>query len=75
MMILELDRKFFLFFIENARRAYLELFSNEFKIPNFHDDLDEQFEMSLGSIQNSNELCSSSKQYKNKQRKPLWFNK
>ena len=39
--------------IEKARKAYLELLSNELKTPNLHDDFDEQFEMFLESAQNS----------------------
>ena len=60
--------------MESARQACLELFSNELKIPNPYDDIHEQFEMFLKSIQNSIELCSSVKQCKQKKRKPLCFN-
>ena len=37
----------------------MELISNELKLSNLYDDLDEQFEMFSESTKNSFELCSS----------------
>ena len=54
-------------FNEIATQAYLELLSNELKMPNLYDEFDERFQLLLESIQNSIELCSYLKQCKMKE--------
>ena len=58
------NKAFPFIYIENARHVYLELGSNEVKMPNLYDGNDEQFEMFSEPIQSSVELSGSLKQCK-----------
>ena len=58
---------------ESAGQFYLEIFSNEMKMPNLYDDFDDHFEFFPESIQNSIELCTCVKRFRKRKCKPPWF--